>query len=138
VNSGIITFSPLNLDDPALYVQENGDRPSVIGFLSAAKILRCPDPAKDPGAALGALAFIAGLHLGTKLAIGLVRDMTADNGIWVIGEDWALLRNGLAVPERIIADTDDERSDRLAVALIAKAVAAAETGWSLREKVHGS
>lgn len=80
----------------AIYLQWNGGRDSVEGFLEYARLKGVRTPEEDPPYAWARLTQIIGNFLGgtSSLGIGLYDEMEADNGdngVYIVGGDWRIV-----------------------------------------------
>lgn len=84
--------------DCGVYVHWNGGPESVIGFCDACRNLGYRSPDSDPIYGLGRLAYAIGLFFcegETGFGIGALKNLdcdNGDNGVYVIGADWRIIR----------------------------------------------
>jgi hypothetical protein len=122
-NRAVITTHPYSVKNVGIYVQWNGGRDSIEGFLKACKELGYCRPGANTAYAMARLTQVIATYFGGSLSIGLgtVRELGGahcDNGTYVIGGDWEIVERKHCSPE-----WDEVNPDRTA-AIAAEIVAA--------------
>jgi len=122
-NRAVITTAPHSVSNVGIYVHWNGGRASVEGFLKAARELDYRDPSLDDSYAMARLTQIIGTYFGgsESLGIDVVRDLDAnngDNGVYVIGEGWEIVRRVHA--DAAHDEVDADKTDAIAAQIVAR------------------
>lgn len=96
-NRAVITASDSHTQGIGVYVHWNGGIESVLAFLDVAKArgYRCPKSDESYGMArlCGLIHEFFGVNSDSSLGIGTLEQLDCDNfdnGVYVIGKDWAL------------------------------------------------
>lgn len=118
-NRAVITASGSHTEGVGIYVHWNGGIESVLAFLDVAKArgFRCPKSDESYGMArlCGLIHEFFGVDQDTSLGIGQLSQLDCDNydnGVYVIGKDWALAdRWGKGSRPRSDADIDAARQN---------------------------
>jgi hypothetical protein len=119
-NRAVITFAPYDEDDVGLYVHWSGDRPSIEGFLLAAKRMDFRTPGEDPPYAMARLTQVITTFFkgGLSVGVGVVRSLDTDNGangVYVIGSGWEIVERKFARDEE---GEDPARAEAVADAIL--------------------
>ena len=109
-----------------IYLHWNGGVESVLAFLEAAKQLDVRDPAYDDAYCLARLTQIIGNFFGGTTSLGIFGDVRlsdyADNGIYVIGEDFKIVER-INAPDSITeVDQLDEDGRKYYDSVLAEAL----------------
>lgn len=100
-NRAVITTAPFSFDNVGIYVHWNGGQESIEGFLAACREMGYCDPTRDPSYGLARLTQAIGLFFdagdSSSVGIGTCGQLdcdNGDNGVWLIGKDWAIVGHG--------------------------------------------
>lgn len=123
-NRAVITTAPYSSKNVGIYVHWNGGRESIEGFLQACKRLGYRRPDVDKHYAMARLTQAIAAYFGgtTSIGIGLVSELdhdNGDNGTYIIGGDWEILRRKYNPGARGIDGQDAEKTAAIADKIVA-------------------
>ena len=123
-NRAVITTAPYSSKNVGIYIHWNGGRESIEGFLQACKRLGYRRPDEDKQYAMARLTQAIGAYFGgtTSIGVGLVSELdydNGDNGTYIIGGDWEILRRKYNPGSRGIDGQDAEKTAAIADNIVA-------------------